>query len=107
MTTRVTLIAPAIGPALREARFIGRDDAVDDNGEGGKGDDGLDAIGLRAAEAARADAWDTCLPHSPDPAGRPYVSPTRRCRRTAEALGIDAEPLAALAPCATGRWQGR
>jgi broad specificity phosphatase PhoE len=103
MTTRVTLIAPAIGPALREARFIGRDD----NGEGGKGDDGLDATGLRGAEAARADAWDTCLPHSPDPAGRLYVSPTRRCRRTAEALGIDAEPLAVLAPCATGRWQGR
>jgi broad specificity phosphatase PhoE len=112
MTTRVTLIAPAVGPDLREARFIGSG-VVSDGAAGVRSDEegkdeGLDATGLRQAEAARADAWDTCLPHSADPAGRRlYVSPTRRCRHTAEALGIDARPLSVLAPCAAGRWQGR
>jgi broad specificity phosphatase PhoE len=115
MTTRVLFVAPAIGPALREARFSGPRlnggdgsgvDGVngnDSNTGNGEGDDGgLDAAGLRQAEAAQPVVRDTF------PAGAVlYASPSRRCRQTAEALGLDAEPLPRLAPCAMGRWQGR
>ncbi|WP_328583121.1 histidine phosphatase family protein [Streptomyces sp. NBC_00370] len=81
MTTRLTLVSPAMTTALREARFS-TDDA------------GFDAAAVAAA--------------GPFPAGRAevYASPSPRCVRTAEALGLDATPLPALAPCATGRWQG-
>ncbi|MEC4018597.1 histidine phosphatase family protein [Streptomyces sp. H27-D2] len=84
MTVRVILISPAMSAAMREARF-------DD-------DSPLDAVGLRQAEAA----------YGTLPAGdRVFASPTTRCRRTAEALGVQAEPHAALRPCAMGRWRGR
>ncbi|MEV8095896.1 histidine phosphatase family protein [Kitasatospora sp. NPDC085879] len=71
--------------AARQARF-------DDGGP-------LDAHGLRAAEAAAGTLR---------PAGRVLVSPSPRCRQTAEALGLPApvdEP--ALAGCDAGRWRGR
>ncbi|MFI5759102.1 histidine phosphatase family protein [Streptomyces sp. NPDC051569] len=104
MTTRVTLISPAISTALREARFGGRvpgdsgvPDDTGDNGDNGDTDE-LDPAGLRQAEAVRE-----TFPR----AAALYVSPSRRCRRTAEVLGLDASPLADLAPCAMGRWQGR
>jgi len=83
MTSRVMLISPALSAALREARF----------------DDGcpLDAAGVRLARAAAgtlpaADRW--------------WVSPTVRCRETAEALGIDAVPAAELAGLDVGHWRG-
>lgn len=116
MTTRVMFISPAMSTALREARFEGF--------EGG--DDALDPAGLRQAEAARDAVRDLVRDAGPgavrdvvrnagsDPiretsprATSVYVSPSPRCRRTAEVLGLDAHLLADLAPCAMGRWQGR
>ncbi|WP_254705879.1 histidine phosphatase family protein [Streptomyces vilmorinianum] len=38
---------------------------------------------------------------------RVHSSPSGRCRATAEALGLAAVPLDALAGCAMGRWRGR
>ncbi|WP_405875947.1 histidine phosphatase family protein [Streptomyces sp. NBC_00005] len=83
MTSRVILISPAITAALREARF----------------DDGcpLDDSGLRQARAAAG-----TLPA----ADRAWVSPTVRCRETADALGIDAVDAAELAGLDAGRWRG-
>ncbi|MGW3115716.1 histidine phosphatase family protein [Streptomyces sp. NPDC001107] len=83
MTSRVILISPAITAALREARF----------------DDGcpLDASGLRQARAAAG-----ALPA----AERVWVSPTVRCRETAEALGLDAVEAPELAALDAGRWRG-
>ncbi|MFE1960617.1 histidine phosphatase family protein [Streptomyces sp. NPDC059479] len=124
MTTRVTLISPAISTALREARFPESTDRSDtdptpDTGPNtatnapgtatasGTGahtlsapdtPDALDPLGLRQAEAVRE-----AFPR----AAALYVSPSHRCRRTAEILGLDAKPLSDLAPCAMGRWQGR
>ncbi|MFF3751365.1 histidine phosphatase family protein [Streptomyces sp. NPDC002018] len=102
MTTRVMFISPAISKALREARFpgsTGRTDPDTDIADGtGADSDALDPLGLRQAEAVRE-----TFPR----ATALYVSPSRRCRRTAELLGLDAEPLSELAPCAMGRWQGR
>ncbi|MEV7424730.1 histidine phosphatase family protein [Streptomyces sp. NPDC091212] len=96
------LISPAMSTALREARFPGP------AGDHPAGDDDLDATGLRQAEAVREDFPRTAAV---------YVSPTRRCRRTARALGLTADPLDGpapdglvpdgLAPCAMGHWQGR
>ncbi|MET7479891.1 histidine phosphatase family protein [Streptomyces sp. NPDC005648] len=82
-TSRVILISPAITAALREARF----------------DDGcsLDASGLRQARAAAG-----ALPAP----GRAWSSPTVRCRETADALGLDAEPVPELAGLDAGRWRG-
>jgi broad specificity phosphatase PhoE len=84
MTSRVILISAAISAALREARF----------------DDGcaLDAVGSARARSAAA-----TLPA----ADRALVSPTVRCRETADALGLDALPVPELAGLAMGRWQGR
>ncbi|HEY9371176.1 histidine phosphatase family protein [Streptomyces sp.] len=85
MTVRLTLIAPAMNTALREARF----------------DDGpLEPAGRAAAEAAAG----ALRPEG----ARVLVSPSVRCRETAQALGLDgaAEPRAALAGCAMGRWRG-
>ena len=81
MTTRLTLISPAMTTALREARFS------------------TDDAGFEAEATACA---------GPFPAGRAevYASPSPRSLRTAGALGLDAVPLPALAPCAMGRWQG-
>ncbi|MEV8590420.1 histidine phosphatase family protein [Streptomyces sp. NPDC051180] len=84
MTVRLTLVSPAASEALREVRF-------DD-------DTPLDPAGVARAEAlapalaASATAW---------------TSPSARCRATAEALGLRAEPLDELAGCAMGRWRGR
>ncbi|MCL7376468.1 histidine phosphatase family protein [Streptomyces sp. 35G-GA-8] len=111
MTIRLMLISPAMNPALREARFPRTDQpAATDGGpadtgpadrgpaDRGPGGDALDALGLRGAEAVRETFPATATT---------YVSPSPRCRRTAEALGLDAQPLPALAPCAMGSWQGR
>lgn len=81
LTVRLTLLAPAMTTALREARF-------DDGGP---------------VEAVPAGPLTL-------PAGvRVVSSPSGRCLATAEALGLDpasvrAEP--ALAGCAMGRWRG-
>lgn len=84
MTVRLTLISPATSEALREVRF-------DDDGP-------LDPAGIARAEAVAS---------AVDPSPRAYTSPSRRCRRTAEALGLRAEPLDELAGCAMGRWRGQ
>ncbi|MGW3496619.1 histidine phosphatase family protein [Streptomyces sp. NPDC001020] len=86
MTTRVLLVSPALGVALRQGRF----------------DDGtpLDAKGRAQAEAAAG-----LLP----PADMVVVSATTRCRETAQSLGFGG-PLTApaeLAPLDMGRWRGR
>ena len=83
MTSRVMLISPAISAALREARF-------DD-------DCPLDASGLRLARAAAG-----TLP----PVSAVWVSPTARCRETAEALGLDAGSLDGPGGLDVGRWRG-
>ncbi|WP_066951134.1 histidine phosphatase family protein [Streptomyces lushanensis] len=102
MTTRVMLISPAISTALREARFpastdLGAAEPTPDTGQD-SASDALDPLGLRQAEAVRE-----TFPR----ATALYVSPSHRCRRTAEILGLDAKPLSDLAPCAMGRWQRR
>ncbi|MCX2182094.1 histidine phosphatase family protein [Streptomyces sp. SKN60] len=83
MTVRVSLIAPAMNAALREARF---DDA---------GPVELPLAGVHPLRLA--------------PRVRVVSSPSGRCRATAEALGLsdayEVEP--ALAGCAMGRWRGR
>lgn len=84
MTVRLTLISPATSEALREVRF-------DDDGP-------LDPAGI-----ARAEAVASAVAPSP----YAYTSPSRRCRGTAEALGLRAEPQDGLAGCAMGRWRGR
>ncbi|OIJ68667.1 histidine phosphatase family protein [Streptomyces mangrovisoli] len=83
MTSRLTLVSPAISAALREARF----------------DDGcpLDASGLRAARAAAG-----AVPA----AERVLASPSARCRETAAALGLDAAETPELAGLDVGRWRG-
>lgn len=83
MTSRLVLIAPAIGPALREARFYDGSSSIDEAG---------------AARAAAAD-----LPE----AARVVLSPGARCRDTAEALGLRGVPEADLAPLDAGQWRGR
>ncbi|MEW1718394.1 histidine phosphatase family protein [Streptomyces sp. NPDC093109] len=92
LSLHVSLIAPAISTALREARF-GESESDHDSD-----DDGLDATGLRQTEAVR-ETFPRATAH--------YAAPTRRCHRTAQALGLTTAPLDALAPCAMGRWQGR
>ncbi|MFF8376065.1 histidine phosphatase family protein [Streptomyces sp. NPDC015661] len=84
MTVRLTLISPAANEALREVRF-------DDDGP-------LDPAGIALAEAVAS---------AVGPSPRAYSSPSLRCRGTAEALGLSAEPVEALAGCAMGRWRGR
>ncbi|MFD8417749.1 histidine phosphatase family protein [Streptomyces sp. NPDC059466] len=84
MTSRVILISAAIGAALREARFD----------EGGR----VDAAGLRLARAAAG-----AVPG----AERQWVSPSVRCRETADALGLDTVlDVPALAGLDVGRWRG-
>ncbi|MEV7341302.1 histidine phosphatase family protein [Streptomyces sp. NPDC093544] len=84
MTSRVTLISPAMNRSLREARF----------------DDGspIDTSGAARAESA-ADTLPT--------ADRVLVSPTVRCRETASALGLAALDEPALSALDMGRWRGR
>ncbi|MGP3923279.1 histidine phosphatase family protein [Streptomyces sp. 8N616] len=78
-------MAPASSAALREARF-------DDDGS-------LDDRGLQDARAAAASLAAATW--------RQYRGPSTRCRQTAEALGLDAEPEPALRDCDMGRWRGR
>ncbi|MEU9386369.1 histidine phosphatase family protein, partial [Streptomyces sp. NPDC048279] len=78
MTCRVVLVAPAITPSMRRARF----------------DDG-DSIENPESVAL------------PLPAGRPVSSPSVRCRETAAALGLDAVAEPALSGLDAGRWRGR
>ncbi|MFF4955337.1 histidine phosphatase family protein [Streptomyces chattanoogensis] len=86
MTTRVMLISPAAGLAQREVRF-------DDDGP-------LGEAGVRRARAM-AGSWPA--------ADRIVISPSVRCRRTAEELGLPADPAPEPGPpgCAMGRWRGR
>ncbi|MFE1173886.1 histidine phosphatase family protein [Streptomyces sp. NPDC058773] len=84
MTTRVMLVSPAAGDAQREVRF-------DDDGP-------LNEAGLRRVRAAAG-----ALP----PADRVFASPSVRCRRTAEGLGLPVRPAGELAGCAMGGWRGR
>ncbi|WP_406452820.1 histidine phosphatase family protein [Streptomyces sp. NBC_01622] len=83
MTSRITLISPALNRSLREARF----------------DDGspLDPSGRARAESAAG---------SLGAADRVLVSPTARCRETASALGLAAVPEPELAGLDMGRWRG-
>lgn len=96
-TVRLTLIAPAMTAALREARF-------DDDGP------------VESVTAGPAGPAGSAGPAGP--AGsfslragvRVVSSPSGRCRATAEALGLDPGAVAveeALAGCAMGRWRGR
>ncbi|MEU0698507.1 histidine phosphatase family protein [Streptomyces niveus] len=87
MTTRVTLISPALSAALREARFA---------------DGPLDAAGRRQAEGVRGGVADA----GADAGQLVFASPSLRCEQTAEALGLVAEPLPELRACAMGRWHG-
>ncbi|MFF0434909.1 histidine phosphatase family protein [Streptomyces sp. NPDC004327] len=82
MTVHLSLIAPAMSRALREARF-------DDDGP---------------VEPVSHD------PLCPTARVRVVCSPSGRCRATAGALGVDTaayEVEPALAGCAMGRWRGR
>ena len=84
MTTRVMLVSPAAGEAQREVRF-------DDDGP-------LSEAGLRRVRAVAGE-----LPA----ADRTFASPSVRCRRTAEELGLSVLPAGELAGCAMGGWRGR
>ncbi|MFF7381365.1 histidine phosphatase family protein [Streptomyces griseoluteus] len=81
MTSRLLLVPPAIGPALREARFYDGSSSIDG------------AIRLTATDVPEA--------------ARVVLSPGARCRDTAEALGLRGTEAAALAPLDAGRWRGR
>lgn len=110
MSTRVMFVSPAMGPALREARFPvadGEEPYGHEKAGQGRAADALDGVGLRQAEAVAASLRDRAGDGSPLRATARYVSPTPRCRRTADVLGLAAEPLPGLAPCAMGRWRGR
>ncbi|MFJ6841219.1 histidine phosphatase family protein [Streptomyces griseoluteus] len=85
MSSRLVLVSPAIGPALREARFYDGSSSVDPGG------------------AARARAAAEASPR----AARVVLSPGARCRDTAEALGLRGAVAADLAPLDAGRWRGR
>ncbi|MEU9393000.1 histidine phosphatase family protein [Streptomyces sp. NPDC048324] len=84
MTIRLTLLTPAPGPGLRQAR-------IDADGP-------LDEDGRRRARAAAE--------HLP-PADHHLSAPSRRCRETAEALGLNAATEAALHDVDLGSWHGR
>ncbi|GGW12565.1 phosphoglycerate mutase [Streptomyces capoamus] len=84
MTSRILLVSPAMSVSLRQARFD----------DGGSLDDGGAALARSAAGS---------LP----PGARVLLSPGARCRETARALGLDAEPAADLAGLDVGRWRGR
>ncbi|MFF7408109.1 histidine phosphatase family protein [Streptomyces lydicus] len=84
MTIRLTLLTPAPGPALREVR-------VDDDGP-------LDERGRQQAHAIAGD-----LP----PADRHLSGPSRRCRESAAALGMDPAVDPALRDLDLGTWRGR
>ncbi|MFD8295461.1 histidine phosphatase family protein [Streptomyces bauhiniae] len=80
MTSRLLLISPAIGPALREACFYDGSSSIDE-----------------------APAATGALPK----AAHVVLSPGARCRDTAEALGQRGVTAAELAPLDAGQWRGR
>ncbi|MER8030187.1 histidine phosphatase family protein [Streptomyces bauhiniae] len=80
MTSRLLLISPAIGPALREARFYDGASSIDE-----------------------APAATGALPE----AAHVVLSPGARCRDTAEALWLRGVTAAELAPLDAGQWRGR
>ncbi|WBB60099.1 histidine phosphatase family protein [Streptomyces sp. WMMC500] len=82
------LVTPAVDAALPHAVF--------------GADEPLDAAGRRAAERAGAHAAAWLRTHAPA-----YAAPSVRCRQTADALGLAAEPEAELADWDLGRWRGR
>ncbi|MFF4934236.1 histidine phosphatase family protein [Streptomyces griseofuscus] len=85
MTSRVTLISPAMGPSLRQARFDDGTTSLDDDG------------------TAQARAASGVL----RPAVRVVTSPSVRCQQTTAALGLAAgESPTELAGLQVGRWQG-
>jgi broad specificity phosphatase PhoE len=84
VTSRVTLISPAITPSLRRARFDDGDSIED----GAAMRAGSAALSLRAAERA-------------------FVSPSTRCRETASALGLDVSEQRDLSGLDVGRWRGQ
>ncbi|WP_171163591.1 histidine phosphatase family protein [Streptomyces sp. I05A-00742] len=86
MTVRVILVSPAMSPALRAARFD---------------DDMPDEAALREVRSVAAS-----LPAS---AGfrRVYTAPERRCRATADALGVHSVPAPELRDPDVGGWRGR
>ncbi|GAA1425297.1 histidine phosphatase family protein [Streptomyces thermospinosisporus] len=84
MTIRLTAVTPALGRT-------GPQVPVD-------GDVPLDARARQQARAARA-----VLP----PADRSLCAPSRRCRETAEALGLRAATEPALRDLELGGWRGR
>lgn len=83
MTSRITLISPAMNRSLRETRF----------------DDGspLDPSGATRAESVAGSLRSV---------DRVLVSPTVRCRETASALGLSGVAEAELAGLDMGRWRG-
>ncbi|MER7722658.1 histidine phosphatase family protein [Streptomyces sp. NPDC096323] len=83
MAVRVMLVSPAMNAALREARFAG--------------DAPLDDSGLRRARAAAG-----TLPA----ADRTVHGPSRRCTRTADALGVRSVVEPATHDWELGRWSG-
>lgn len=82
------LVTPAANAGLRHAVF--------------GADEPLDAAGRRAAERAGARAAASLRTNAPA-----YAAPSVRCRQTADALGLAAEPEAELADWDVGRWRGR
>ncbi|MYS48023.1 histidine phosphatase family protein [Streptomyces sp. SID5998] len=84
MTSRVTLVSPAMSPSLRQARFYDGD-PIDDTG------------------AAHARSAAGSLP----PAAHTVLSPSARCAQTAAALGLDGVVRPELAGLDVGRWRGR
>ncbi|WP_225796217.1 histidine phosphatase family protein [Streptomyces aculeolatus] len=82
------LVTPAINAELRHAAF--------------GADEPLDAAGRGAAERAGAHAAASLRTHTPA-----YAAPSVRCRQTADALGLAAEPEAELADWDVGIWRGR
>ncbi|TXS43410.1 histidine phosphatase family protein [Streptomyces sp. uw30] len=85
MTSRVTLISPAMNGGLRQARFDDGRTPLDDSG------------------TAQARAAAGTLPSAADV----LISPSLRCRETAEALGLRGSAVPELAGLEMNRWRGR
>jgi broad specificity phosphatase PhoE len=83
MTPRITLICHSTTRDLRSATF--------------GGDDGLDEVGLRKAQA---------LAGALGPVDKVWMSPSLRTRQTADALGLSGEIDERLRDCDYGRWTG-
>ncbi len=83
MTPRITLICHSTTRDLRSATF--------------GGDDGLDDVGLRKAQA---------LAGALGPVDKVWMSPSLRTRQTAEAMGLTGEVDERLRDCDYGRWTG-